>query len=115
MRTLAKAGSVNYKSTPLPNRTNYRALTTCALLFPVGETTREYFSKQILAVGLDYLRDGARYSMYRRLLQRNAILNVADHMSAVDAKTIYNFKKRLAHYRYTILNKIKIIVLHITN
>ena len=47
--------------------------------------------------------------MYRRLLQRNAILNVADHMSAVDAKTIYNFKKRLAHHRYTNLNKLRLL------
>ena len=60
------------------------------------------YSKQILTIGLDYLRDGARYSMYRRLLQRNHILNEADHMSAVDAITIHNFKRRLAHYRYTV-------------
>ena len=38
--------------------------------------------------------------MYRRLLQRNALLNEADHMSAVDAITIHNFKLRLAYYRF---------------
>jgi hypothetical protein len=53
--------------------------------------------------------------MYRHLLQRNVLLNVADHMSAVDAKAIYNFKKRLAHYRYAILMQLgRRLALHIT-
>ncbi len=53
--------------------------------------------------------------MYRRLLQRNALLNVADHMSAVDAKAIYNLKKRLAHYRYAILMQLRRrLALHVT-
>ncbi len=53
--------------------------------------------------------------MYRRLLQRNALLNIADHMSAVDAKATYNFKKRLAHYRYAILMQLGIMLaLHVT-
>lgn len=55
----------------------------------------------MFTLGLEYLRDGARYSMYRRLLQRHAVLNEADHMSAVDALTIHNFKNRLMYYRYT--------------
>jgi hypothetical protein len=53
--------------------------------------------------------------MYRRMLQRNALLDVADHMSAVDAKAIYNFKKRLAHYRYAILMQLgRRLALHVT-
>ena len=62
------------------------------------------FTTEILKIGLDYLRDGARYSMNRRLLQRNAILNDADRMSFVDAITIHNFKLRLAYYRWNTIH-----------
>jgi hypothetical protein len=70
---------------------------------PQEKRRGKVFSREILTIGLDYLRDGARYSMYRRLLQRNAILNAADHMSAVDAITIHNFKLRLAYYRCALI------------
>ena len=49
--------------------------------------------------------------MYRHLLQRNAILNAADHMSAVNAITIHNFKLRLAYYRCALIEPFSMCLL----
>ncbi len=50
------------------------------LIIPLYECFRKekrlgrVFTKHVFTLGLEYLRDGVRYSMYRRLLQRHAVV-----------------------------------------
>ncbi len=62
--------------------------------------------QQLASTTSTFVMERVIQCMHRRLLllQRNAILDDADHVSAVDAITIHNFKLRLAYYKLCLGN-----------